>query len=81
LEVIIKWSEYKPISERAIFLALVGGVGHKGGMTTDFFSIRILISLLAFIAAFGKAAAADNPFLGSWELTLPGGAAGWLGVE
>jgi len=80
-EVIIKWSEYKPISERANFVALVGGVVHKGVMTTDFFSIRILISLLAFMAAFRQAAAADNPFLGSWELTLPGGAAGWLGVE
>ncbi|MCX6924690.1 MAG: DUF1080 domain-containing protein [Verrucomicrobia bacterium] len=25
--------------------------------------------------------AADNPFLGDWELTIPGGVAGWLGVE
>ena len=25
--------------------------------------------------------AADNPFLGQWQLTIPGGAAGWLGVE
>ncbi len=27
------------------------------------------------------AAAAENPFLGSWELTIPGGAPGWLGVK
>ncbi|HEV2393140.1 MAG TPA: DUF1080 domain-containing protein [Verrucomicrobiae bacterium] len=27
------------------------------------------------------ASAADNPFLGQWELTIPGGAAGWLGVQ
>jgi hypothetical protein len=27
------------------------------------------------------AAGTDNPFLGSWELTLPNGAAGWLGVQ
>ena len=27
------------------------------------------------------ASAADNPFLGEWELTIPGGAAGWLGVQ
>lgn len=27
------------------------------------------------------AVAADNPFLGEWELTIPGGAAGWLGVR
>ncbi|MGO8925756.1 MAG: DUF1080 domain-containing protein [Limisphaerales bacterium] len=32
-------------------------------------------------AAVGPAVAADNPFLGGWELTIPGGAAGWLGVE
>lgn len=25
--------------------------------------------------------AADNPFLGEWALTIPGGAAGWLGVK
>jgi hypothetical protein len=25
--------------------------------------------------------AADNPFVGGWELTIPGGGAGWLGVE
>jgi len=25
--------------------------------------------------------AAENPFLGDWALTLPGGAAGWLGVD
>src|SRR5215468_11267540 len=25
--------------------------------------------------------AADNPYLGEWELTIPGGAAGWLGVQ
>jgi 3-keto-disaccharide hydrolase len=31
--------------------------------------------------AGGLAFAADNPFLGSWELTIPGGAAGWLGVS
>src|SRR5512145_2992638 len=24
--------------------------------------------------------AADNPFLGRWALTIPGGGAGWLGV-
>jgi len=29
----------------------------------------------------GTLLAADNPYLGDWELTIPGGAAGWLGVE
>jgi hypothetical protein len=27
------------------------------------------------------AMAADNPFVGHWALTIPGGGAGWLGVE
>jgi hypothetical protein len=29
----------------------------------------------------GSLSAADNPFLGAWELTIPGGHAGWLGVK
>jgi hypothetical protein len=33
------------------------------------------------MAGFGAARAADNPFIGSWALTIPGGAAGWLGVK
>lgn len=28
-----------------------------------------------------RAAAADSPFVGNWALTIPGGGAGWLGVE
>src|SRR6266567_38854 len=40
---------------------------------------QILICLLAFSATLGSRAA-ENPFLGEWELTIPGGAAGWLGV-
>ncbi len=32
-------------------------------------------------AASTGAIAADNPFLGDWALTIPGGGAGWLGVE
>ncbi|HYF37393.1 MAG TPA: hypothetical protein VD994_18980, partial [Prosthecobacter sp.] len=27
------------------------------------------------------ASAAENPFVGRWALTIPGGGAGWLGVE
>ena len=37
--------------------------------------------LLGLAATLGTSLAADNPFLGGWELTIPGGAAGWLGVE
>jgi hypothetical protein len=39
------------------------------------------MAVTALTAALGSALAADSPFLGGWELTIPGGAAGWLGVE
>jgi hypothetical protein len=35
----------------------------------------------SFLFAGVAAVAADNPFLGEWALTIPGGAAGWLGVR
>jgi hypothetical protein len=34
-----------------------------------------------FLLLGGVAARAENPFVGRWALTLPGGGAGWLGVE
>ena len=42
--------------------------------------------LLAVIAAAASLVpvltkAADNPFVGRWALTIPGGGAGWLGIE
>ncbi len=43
--------------------------------------IRTVTCLLGLAATLGTSLAADNPFLGGWELTIPGGAAGWLGVE
>jgi len=43
--------------------------------------LRINIGLLLLSAALSAAAAAESPFLGGWALTIPGGAAGWLGVE
>jgi len=42
---------------------------------------RILVCLLALAAALSVGRAVGNPFLGSWDLTIPGGGAGWLGVE
>jgi hypothetical protein len=42
---------------------------------------RAFICLSILTAVVGAAAASDNPFVGRWELTIPGGAAGWLGVE
>ncbi|MGV3662703.1 MAG: 3-keto-disaccharide hydrolase, partial [Prosthecobacter sp.] len=42
------------------------------------------LPLLATAALFSLSSllnAADNPFVGRWALTIPGGGAGWLGVE
>ncbi len=50
-------------------------------MFTRFVYIRMIVAVSALTAAVGTALAAENPFLGGWELTIPGGAAGWLGVE
>ena len=41
-------------------------------------TVTFLSALLVVCAA---ATAAQNPFLGGWELTIPGGAPGWLGVQ
>jgi hypothetical protein len=46
-----------------------------------FRDIRAIVCLSILTATVGAAVAADNPFLGGWELTIPGGAAGWLGVK
>lgn len=43
------------------------------------FFIRLAGSLALFNACF--VFGAGNPFAGAWELTVPGGHAGWLGVE
>jgi len=44
------------------------------------FSIRTL-SVAAVFSLGAVLNAADNPFIGRWALTIPGGGAGWLGVE
>lgn len=46
-------------------------------MTPTFRSAVVVTSLL--FASFAQAA--DNAFVGRWALTIPGGGAGWLGVE
>ncbi|WP_395741613.1 DUF1080 domain-containing protein [Prosthecobacter sp.] len=46
--------------------------------------MRLSIRSLSVAAVFSLGSvlnAADNPFLGRWALTIPGGGAGWLGVE
>src|SRR6266700_1793153 len=44
---------------------------------------KYLLSLicLVILSAIPFSKAASNPFVGEWELTIPGGGAGWLGVE
>lgn len=39
---------------------------------------RTFAALICFSTAL---VAAENPFLGRWALTIPGGGAGWLGIE
>ncbi len=43
--------------------------------------IRLIVRLAPVLLTLSVATAAQNPFLGGWELTIPGGNAGWLGVE
>lgn len=43
-------------------------------------SLRLL-SATAVLSIGSLLNAADNPFVGRWALTIPGGGAGWLGVE
>ena len=42
------------------------------------FSLSFVVSALALLPT--SLVAAENPFLGRWALTIPGGGAGWLGV-
>jgi hypothetical protein len=41
---------------------------------------HLVLGVFLLSTALGVVAA-DNPFLGEWQLTIPGGAAGWLGVR
>jgi len=42
-------------------------------------NIRYAMVLLAL--SIGSVSVAANPYIGNWALTIPGGGAGWLGVE
>src|SRR6185295_7001719 len=56
----------------------------SGRSIRNVMSIRNFTSVLVGLLISGvtlAARGADNPFVGQWELTIPGGAAGWLGVE
>ncbi len=41
---------------------------------------RLALITAVLLAAAPAVLAADNPFIGNWALTIPGGGAGWLGV-
>jgi hypothetical protein len=43
--------------------------------------ITLPIIAIALLCATEASARAANPFVGEWELTIPGGGAGWLGVS
>ena len=42
---------------------------------------RLRHALIALALSSASLVAADNPFIGRFALNLPGGGAGWLGVE
>jgi hypothetical protein len=44
------------------------------------FARRFVFALSAGILLVTSLVAAENPFLGRWALTIPGGGAGWLGI-
>lgn len=41
---------------------------------------RLALLTAGLLAAAPAVLAADNPFIGNWALTIPGGGAGWLGI-
>src|SRR5690349_1136985 len=49
-------------------------------MHIPFFAKRVALMLGATALLTTSLVAAENPFLGRWALTIPGGGAGWLGV-
>src|SRR5512137_223816 len=46
-----------------------------------FKAVRSFSILIGFLAITAFCYSADSPFVGNWALTIPGGGAGWLGVE
>lgn len=44
-------------------------------------TMAVFCWMLVGSTALGVSAfAAENPFVGNWALTIPGGGAGWLGI-
>jgi hypothetical protein len=44
-------------------------------------TLYVAIGFFAQSVTSSQTIAADNPFVGHWALTIPGGGAGWLGIE
>jgi len=44
-------------------------------------STKLLCLLLPALLILSASGRAENPFIGRWALTIPGGHAGWLGIE
>jgi hypothetical protein len=67
---------------KSILFALESPPAHKAAIMKRCFLPAISIAAIIFVSTAGNlATAADNPYLGEWALTIPGGAAGWLGVR
>ena len=62
---------------------LVYGVfhAHKAAMNARLIRCCLAWVLFASTVPASRAGEAQNPYLGSWQLTLPDGSAGWLGVQ
>lgn len=63
-----------------IFLAGAEPASDKRLMYTSSFFTRLLFIAGACALLTTSLVAAQNPFVGRWALTIPGGGAGWLGV-
>jgi hypothetical protein len=42
---------------------------------------NIRYAMIVLVLSIGSVSVAANPYIGHWALTIPGGGAGWLGVE
>src|SRR3954471_11205055 len=63
-----------------IFLAALRRAADNALMHTLSFAKRFASLAGAVALLTTSLVAAENPFIGRWALTIPGGGAGWLGV-
>lgn len=67
-------------ADDCFLLVPAAGKLHNAAMIKRFIPTRFALPACVLAAALAPVFAADNSFLGSWELTIPGGGAGWLGI-